>query len=189
MNRKRVIGKIILFAAMIAISFTPLTSADSATVVQPGSVDDPVVTKSYVDQQLKQQIASQIAAQTSAQLSAQIASEVAAQLAKQTPSGNTSSKLTVVQLAAGQTLIAGAGSEIIVRTGSVIAVGSDGNGIPNVTGGKDIAIGAPITNNHLLVFPTDKRGIKPDPKQSAPIFVMVRGGFTLFNADGSIVSP
>ncbi|MNW21877.1 hypothetical protein D3C71_2230320 [compost metagenome] len=64
---------------------------------------------------------------------------------------------------------------------------NDDNGIPDVTGGKDLAAGTEVALNHLLIFPTEGRGIKPSPKNDTSIYVMVRGGFLILNADGSKV--
>jgi hypothetical protein len=143
-----------------------ISKADGApTASQPGSVDDPVVTKSYVDEQI-------------------------AKLRQQTPpSGNPGSgtgngeeaKVTVVKLEKGQILYAGAGSELIVRTGRTIAVSNDDNGIPDVTAGKDITAGTAIENNHLLMFPREGRGVKPDPKNTADIYIMVKGSYLVLD--------
>jgi hypothetical protein len=182
MNKKRIVTMILAISAIVIFSIYSNTSADGIAA-QPGSVDDPMVTKTYVDEQVKQQVAAQINTQVNIEVAAQIE-----KLKKDLPISSGGAALTVVQLAAGQTLIAGAGSELIVRTGSVKAVSTDGNGIPDVTGGKDIAAGTTITLNHLLIFPTDKRGIKPDPKKAEAIFVMVRGGYKLVNEDGTDVA-
>jgi hypothetical protein len=133
-----------------------------AEVTQPGSVDDPVVTKSYVDQAILQAV-------------------TAIGTGGAGGGSGAAAKLEVVVMQPGQTLMAGAGTEFIVRTGRVLAVSNDQNGIPNVTAGKDIAAGLPIELNHLLVFPNDKRGIKGDPKSKDVIYVMVRGSYTLLN--------
>jgi hypothetical protein len=172
MKNKRILSLFLLISvAIVTFSIYNSTSADGVTT-QPGSVDDPMVTKSYVDEQVKLQVAAQIE-----------------KFNKDVPASGggsgTGAALTVVQLAQGQTLMAGAGSELIVRTGFVTAVSTDGNGIPDVTGGKDIAINAAISTNHLLIFPTDKRGIKPDPKKKDAIFLMVRGAYKLINENGT----
>jgi hypothetical protein len=157
-------------ALIFALPIYSISQADAPT---PGSATDPVITKSYFDQnsltqdQVKQLIASALANQ---------------------PSGG-SSAITVVQLKIGQTLYAGAGAEFIVRTGKTIAVSKDEDGIPDVTAGKDIRAGSAIENNHHLIFPRDTRGIKPAINNTADIFVMVRGSYSLFNADGSKVTP
>jgi hypothetical protein len=134
----------------------------------PGAINDPLVTKSYVDEKI-------------AQITGTIPTPSTAP-STQTP---TASNLTVVQLKNGQTLYAGAGSELIVRSGKTVAVSSDENGIPDITIGKDLIAGTAIELNHLLIFPREGRGIKPDPKNTAEIFVMVRGTYMVMNADGT----
>ncbi|MEX2459790.1 MAG: hypothetical protein WD469_00585 [Paenibacillaceae bacterium] len=184
MKNKRILSLFLVISVVIVtFSIYSSTSADGVTT-QPGSVDDPMVTKSYVDEQVKLQVAAQINSQVAAEVAAQIG-KFKRDLPTQGGSSGSGAALTVVQLAAGQTLMAGAGSELIVRTGFVTAVSTDGNGIPDVTAGKDIAVKSAIARNHLLIFPTDKRGIKPDPKKTEPIFVMVRGSYKLISEDGS----
>lgn len=189
-----------------------VSNADGS--VQPGSVDDPLVTKSYLDEQLQKLTGGQWTGggQTGGQggtgqtgagqgvSEARVQEIVAAELAKlkqelqgQT-SGNgsaavqpgtqagSSTNLEVVKLGAGQILYAGAGTELIVRTGKTIAVSND-DGIPDVTEGIDVPAGTAIKNNHLLVFPREGRGIKPDPNNKDEIYVMIRGGYILLNQE------
>jgi hypothetical protein len=181
MDKKKIFTVLLgaFFICLVLSYYT--TSADGATI-QPGSVSDPAVTKSYVDQQVKLQVAAQIKDQVNKEVAAQI-EELKKDLAASAGGKGAGADLKVVQLAPGQTLMAEAGSELIVRNGFVTAVSNDGNGIPDVTGGKDIAINAAISTNHLLIFPTDKRGIKPDPKKTGTIFLMVRGGYKLINGN------
>lgn len=80
--------------------------------------------------------------------------------------------LTVVQLQAGQTLYAGAGSEIILRSGKAVAVSSDDNGIPDVTSGKDIAAGTAIELNHMLLFPRKAEESSLTPKKIKRKFML-----------------
>jgi len=136
----------------------------------PGSIDDPMVSKSYVDQQVAIIVANQVAAAV-----------------KSLGGSGTSANLKVVIVSPGQTLMAAAGSEFIVRTGTAIAVSKDTNGIPDVTAGKDIAAKTVISLNHLLIFPTESRGIAADAK-SAPVYVMARGSYTLLDVDGKAIS-
>lgn len=150
------------------------TNADSP---QTGSVNDPLITKSYLDQQLADLVAKEIAKQGGS--GAQNPT---------TPSTDSTSAIKVVQLQTGQTLFAKAGAEFIVRTGKTVAVSTDGDGIPDVTSGKDLAAGSAVELNHLLVFPRDGRGVKPAAKTDA-IYVMVRGGYVIQNADGSTMTP
>ncbi|MCD1260860.1 hypothetical protein B5M42_018825 [Paenibacillus athensensis] len=182
--KKRIVW--LLAAFLLINAYAPTSEAEAPT---PGSSDDPVITKSYFDKntisedKVKQLIAEAIAKNTSSNPQA-----------TPTPSpGNGSTNgagsITVIQLKAGQTLYAGEGCEFIVRTGRTIAVSNDENGIPDVTGGKDIAAGSEISTNHLLIFPREGRGIKPAAKNTADIYVMVRGSYLLLNADGSTVTP
>lgn len=153
-----------------------------AEAPSPGSSTDPVITKSYFDQNTLSE----------AKVKELVASAIAANAGGGQPSGSnggagtsTPATMKVVQLQNGQTLYAGAGAEFIVRTGKVLAVSNDENGIPDVTGGKDLPAGTEVALNHLLIFPAEGRGIKPSPKNTADIFVMVRGSYLLLNADGS----
>ncbi len=71
----------------------------------------------------------------------------------------------VADLLAGQQLIAGAGTEIILRAGKAIVVDTTTNGIPDLTDGTNITAGKSITKNHHLLIPrTDGRGIKATEK-------------------------
>jgi len=79
----------------------------------------------------------------------------------------------VAELNPGQSFIAGAGTELILRRGAAVAVDPTGNGIPDLTGGQDITAGKPVPLNHLLIFPRDdKRGIKAQKG----VVVMYRSG-------------
>lgn len=151
MNKKwkYVAGSVTLAAAIIfGSSLTQTTLADSG--VQPGSANDPVVTKSYVDEQIKNLGGG--------------------------GEGGSSSAIAVVTLNKGQVLVANNGSEFILRVGQATAMSKDGNGIPDVTLGKDIANGTAISKNSLLIFPAAGRGITA---VSEEIVVMVRGGYTV----------
>ncbi|MFD0673655.1 hypothetical protein [Cohnella sp. GCM10027633] len=87
--------------------------------------------------------------------------------------------MEVVTVPFGSKLIVSDGGEMIVRTGKAIAVSSDANGLSDLTDGLDIKPGKPITNNHLILNPRDKRGIEPDPKQTKGLIVLVRGAYTI----------
>ncbi|MDD9271785.1 hypothetical protein ACFPES_32630 [Paenibacillus sp. GCM10023248] len=181
MNRKQMI----LTAGCAIALLSSSISVSQAEAPAPGSSTDPVITKSYFDQnslseaEVKELIASAIAANPGGNQSGSGSNGGGGTI---TPVG-----MKVVQLKNGQTLYAGAGAEFIVRTGRVLAVSNDDNGIPDVTGGKDLAAGTEVALNHLLIFPAEGRGIKPSPKNTADIFVMVRGSYLLTNADGSQV--
>jgi hypothetical protein len=119
-----------LFAIIIALA--GLTIVAGATATTPGSSDDPVVTKSYVDRQI-------------------------AQLQK----GGASQTYEPVHLNAGQKIIGHEGSELILRSGEATAIDNGANGVSDITGAKDLMTGHSVEQNHLLLIPrTDGRGIK-----------------------------
>lgn len=187
----------ILAAAVIWFGASAFISKADGVSLQPGSVDDPVITKSYLDEQLAkltgQDFGNQIstsATKTEDELKQLVAAEMekwmkenantASGMSNSAPAAaGTASAVAVVQLQAGETLYAGAGAEVIVRTGKTVAVSSDENGIPDVTAGSDIAAGSAIELNHLLVFPKEGRGIKSDPKNQGDVYVMVRGSYMI----------
>jgi hypothetical protein len=174
------IKSIFLIVGILLIS--PIYSISQADAPTPGSSGDPVITKSYFDQN----------SLTQDQVKQLISTAVSNVGNPDTSTGGSTSgsiPMTIIQLKSGQTLYAGAGTEFIVRTGKTLAVSNDEDGIPDLTSGKDIAAGAAIETNHLLMFPKDTRGIKPAPKNIAEIYVMVRGSYLLLNADGSKVTP
>lgn len=152
-------GTVLAGAAFIFV-FNSSALADSNTT--PGSMDDPVVTKSYVD--------------------AKIAEGVKAELDKLGPisgGAGTMAPLEVVVVPPDKSMMVKAGGELIVRAGTAVAVSSDANGLSDMTEGKDIAPGKPVTNNHLILFPRDGRGVKRDAKSKADLIVLVRGGYEL----------
>ena len=124
-------------------------SADSST--SPGSIDDPVVTKSYVDQAIAQGAGGH--------------------------GESASAALEIVTVPSGKTLVAAEeGTEFIVRAGRAIAYSVDKDGISDLTDGMDLTNGKSVSNNHLIVSPRIGRGIAPDPAiVGNQIIVMVRG--------------
>jgi hypothetical protein len=156
---KPIIGAVILGIG-IFVGTQWVSNAESAgSSITPGSVDDPLVTKSYVDQKL---------------------GTAGNQPANPANNGTeASSAIKIVTLKNGQILIAKDGTEVIVRAGKAVAYSGDANGIADVTEGKDITNGNTVLNNHLIVFPRGGRGITTDPGTSAGLTVMVRGGYEI----------
>lgn len=174
---------ILLFGAGLWIGSVLTSHADSIiSENQPGSSNDPIVTKSYVDDSVKQIVQSEMSKQSvNEDKIKQIVADILKSSGSQSGAG-----LTVVGLKDGQMLYAGAGTEFIVRNGSAVVFSTDGNGVPDLTAGEDIKDGASVDNNHLLLFPRDGgRGIKPAEGTKGTVYVMVRGKYLLTNADGS----
>jgi len=144
--------KLTLMLAAIVVFFLFAMSA-SADMAEPGSENDPIVTKSYVDKvfyDLKQYVDSK-------------------------SSGSLS--FEIVYLEKGQVLIGDKSTEIILRSGIASAVDSGMGGLADVTAGKDIKNGENIHQNHLLIVPRDDgRGVKAENNN---VVLMVKGGYTV----------
>ncbi|MBE6034225.1 MAG: hypothetical protein E7222_05935 [Clostridiales bacterium] len=81
-----------------------------------------------------------------------------------------------ISLTAGQKLIGGEGTEIILRSGEATAIDNGANGISDLTVGMDLMTGSQVVTNHLLLVPrNDGRGITA----VTDIWVMVRGTYTV----------
>lgn len=131
--------------------------------LKPGSTQDPVVTKSYVDEQI-----------------AAALGQGGGTTPPPTAPGTVSPQVEVVTVKIGQTLIAEQGAQFVVRAGMALAYSQDVDGISDVTDGKDIKNGQAVPKNHLLLFPRDGRGISPDPTVNKnQLVVLVSGGYTL----------
>lgn len=156
----RVLAAVVLVGAGVwaGVNFASPLEAES-NALTPGSVEDPVVTKSYVDEKLA-------------------ALNGGGSTGGGTGTG-TSAALEVVNVLPGQTLMAGQGTEVIVRVGKAIAYSSDASGIADLTGGTDLVKGKAIPTNHLLLFPREGRGILPDPAQKNGLTVLVIGKYSI----------
>lgn len=81
-----------------------------------------------------------------------------------------------ISLTAGQKLIGGEGTEIILRSGEATAIDNGANGVSDLTIGTDLMTGSQVGANHLLLVPrNDGRGITA----LTDIWVMVRGSYTI----------
>jgi hypothetical protein len=155
------------------------TTAEGASVgSQPGTADDPVVTKSYVDQQIQKALqGGTISTPTQAPSVTTAPTTAPTQDAGNTVS--TGNAIEIVDVKPGQTLIAGAGAEFIVRSGKAIIYSQDANGVADLTDGVDLANGLAAPTNHLLSFPREGRGITVQEGQTLGLVVMVTGSYIL----------
>ncbi len=149
-----------------ALLLLALIATSSYAANQPGTAIDPVVTKSYVDEQVRI-MKDKLIAEVTAEVKASMTMEV-------------DLKFEAFQLKPGQKLIGHNGTEIIVRSGTVkVVAGDNGDGIPDLTGGTDLAGGTMIPLQHHLLIPrTDNRGLVVDAA-SKDCWVMVRGGYEI----------
>lgn len=148
---------LLLLATLLALTSVWAANVAFTANANPGSADDPLVTKSYVDQQVNLLVAAAVA-----QLEIEAGQD-----------------WKIVQVAGGRTLIGGEGTELIVRNGRTFAYSPDGQGFPDLTSGSNLSHDAAVSNNHLLQIPREGRGVRVDSNQTGVSFVLVRGTFRI----------
>ena len=164
--------KLKLTLGILMIGATTLYAADGLI----GTEQDPLVTKSYVDQKISQisggnsntVLATQLKEQE--QLILALREEIAS--LKQ----GGSSTFEVVVVPEGKTIYGKQSSEMIIRAGEGKIVASSVGGIQNITEGVDLSGDTIAPNNNLLLIPReDGRGLMAIKQ----LTVMVRGGYLL----------
>lgn len=92
------------------------------------------------------------------------------------PEIKTELSFKVVNVSKGQSLIGGAGTELIQRMGTSKIVATQKGGIADTTDGYDLANGMVTPANHLLVVPLgDGRGVKAE----TDCIFMVKGSYEI----------
>ena len=172
----------IVFCMVIIITFVIAELSNAANTPAPGSNDDPLVTKSYVDGQISSlkssinkansQISSlemQIASLT--QENTNLKTQIATLAAKKT---NMQSKYQAVK--AGKTILLQEGGIVVLYTGTATSVGVAGSNLSDLTTGNVIKVNQSIAKRHLILSAvTDPRGIKA----KTDIFVLISGNYKI----------
>lgn len=158
--------KILILVIVIAVLLTTVIFA------APGDSSDPIVVLSYLNQRLDKLI-NDYKLDTIESMQAKINS-----LEEKKPStdgGTTDSKaFEIVQINAGEKLIAESGTELILRGGEAFIIGSDLGGITDVTAGYDFTSDMKVRDNHYLIIPrSDGRGVYTNDYA----LFMVRGAY------------
>ena len=113
----------------------------------PGSEEDPLISKSYLEGTFAQWVQSVVDA-------------------KPTP------VFEVLSFKKGQTVTFTAGTELVLRMGKATVVATDKGGLADVTDGVDLQNGVAFPSNHQLIVPVgDGRGLKAEED----ILIMVKG--------------
>ena len=142
---------VLLICVIVASLAIPSLAAN------PGSEEDPLVSMSYVNDVLMPQIRSYVDTK---------AVEASGQAYE------------VVNLKKGQTVIGGQSTEFILRMGTANVVATQKGGLADVTAGTDLANGAGMPANHLLIVPFDDwRGIT----MQTDGIVMIKGVYSITN--------
>ncbi len=145
----------------IALLFVVLSLMFTVVLAEPGGEDDPLITKSYVDDVLMPKIEKYV-------------ESAIAGLKTGNGTAGAAATFEVVEASAGQEIICSAGTELILRMGKATIIATEKGGIADTTAGFDLADGSDMPSNHLLIVPlADGRGIRAN----GDIIVMIKGGF------------
>lgn len=162
-NLNKKLKSSIFSVGIIALSLITVGQMVYASTKDPGSKDDPIVTLSYIELKLEQ-------------LKDYIDQKSFSSNQPEPNKPTENSTFQVVEIKRGQSLIAGAGTEIILRSGEAVAVISPLGGLSDVTGAKDLKKDEKIPANHLLIIPRDDgRGVRA----LTDAFLLVKGGYTI----------
>ena len=137
---------VILFVAAAILALALFTSGYGEDA-EPGSMGDPLVTKSYVDSILSG-IKDRLTALENKGTDANAAVPAS------------SATWDVIQVAQGKSVLGGEGTEIVLRSGTATALDNGKDGVSDLTAGADLKGGVNVEKNHLLLVPRqDGRGI------------------------------
>lgn len=172
MNRYlRYAGKAVVFALMVIVGMIGVQIV-YGVVAEPGSQQDPIITQSYIEEVVVPQIYEYIneKVNTLSNKASQLEEMISAQ------QGQGGTAFTVVSVKAGQKLIGGAGTELILRMGRATIIATEKGGLADTTQGKDLQTGEQMPPNHLLIVPLeDGRGFQANND----VLVMVKGSYVI----------
>lgn len=155
------IKKHYIFIVLSILVAVIVLDASSISFGQPGGSEDPLVTFSYVEkriEQLKYYIEEKLGGGNTSNADIQRLLQDNETLKKQVSQlmmNSSGGGLEIVELRNGQRLVCGAGTEIILRSGSAKAIVSELGGLSDLTGGKDLQSNETISLNHLILIPRD----------------------------------
>lgn len=157
---------------------TLFASSSQAGYIEPGSESDPLVSKSYVEQKFNEVKKNSDLNQDKLEKMQKDIEKIVEDNKNNTGGNQGSAEVfEVLELKKGQTIIADESAEIIVRSGTVTAIGSANGGLSDITEGNDLVTGDQVDLNHLLIVPrTDGRGIQV---KGSIAFVMVKGKYRI----------
>ncbi len=205
MNKNRRVIFVAIALVCVTLTFTAAHAAN--TSAQPGSEFDPLVTKSYVDEQIQklaQKIGSGSSGRPSTGTSSGSVDEQVINNLRTDVSDLTSLIIeaymriqslekqnmeliqkveelergfAVVEAAKGQRILLGAGAEVIVRSGETLAISGELGGLADVTAAKDLTEGMQVTNQHLLI--SSRKDGRGLRVVSDVAFLLIRGSYTI----------
>jgi len=150
--------------------------AGAGTSAVPGSEEDPLVTRSWVESRLGEVSRPSNGEPVDVDLSAvedrldRLEAELAEVEAKEPPD------FEVVKVEEGKTVYTGQGTEVVVRAGSARIVEGEAGGFSDLTAGESLLSGAGVELNHLLLSARqDGRGLAT----RSEALMLIRGDYTI----------
>lgn len=153
MNTKRVKTIICALLAVCAIAGITVYAAYNY-----GTKDDPLITKSYLDEVLTPELIAEFSAQLDA------------------AEGETGGAFRVVTLGKGQTVSCQVGCEIMLRVGTAAASGADSPVMVDTTSGTTLENGGALVKNHLYMVTIAGNGLTASADTTK---VLISGTYTV----------
>lgn len=142
--------------SLVTLLVLTLSLSVASIASSPGTKDDPLVTKSYIDDVVMPQLKSYVDSKTN--------------------EDGTSSSFNVVNVSKGQSVIGAKSCQMILRMGEGKIIATSKGGVCDVTGGVDLQNKVNAPSNHLLIVPLDDgRGIK----MTTDGILMISGSFSI----------
>ena len=156
--KNRIVLIIQIMIVVISVVVVTVFAAD------PGTSDDPVVSKSYVDEQISELLKT---LESGGTINVNGGT---------TTESNTKTKYVPVHVAVGQKLLGGEGTEIILRVGRSFAVVPGKESLIDVTNGTELVDKNEIKKNHVIIVPrNDGRGVRV----VEDAWFLVKGDYTI----------
>jgi len=167
--------KIYLLISIILLTFIYLTKNDStALAFQPGSLEDPLITKSYLEERLLSLQLSNESKLSNEELNF-IIEDITRSILSQGEIGGFNT-FEPVNVTTGEVIIGDEGTEIILRSGSALVFTEVENGLVNITTGKEHFNGDRVNLNNKLIVPrNDGRGVLVTEDS----WFIIRGNYTV----------
>lgn len=162
-KNKRILVTVIVIALIASLTAGYIALADA------GSSDDPLVSLSYLTGVFKPELLNEVDSRVNTKVSEAIAS--------QGQTGTSSGYVyKAIEVFAGQSVLGGEGTELILRSGEALSVCPGMNGLVDATGGMDLKGGLAVSQNHVYIIPReDGRGIT----MATDGYVMIKGAYRI----------
>ena len=164
----------LILAAALALGMQ--FASAPAYAAEPGSSGDPIALKSYVDAQISEleKRVEQLSSENEALKKAiQEGTGVSSQPA---PATGSPSRFEVLHVESGQRMLMGAGTELVLRTGSAQAIRGELGSVVDLITGEDLDSGVNVRTNHLLISSrNDNRGVR----FTADAYILVKGDYDM----------